>query len=134
MSGVNKVIILGRLGKDPEVRVLDMGKKVASFTLATSEVYKDKNGDKVEQVEWHNVVFWGSIVDVIEKYIKKGSQLYVEGKLKTRSYEDKEGVKKYVTEIMGNNLTMLGGGSKPETPEAVNAVASEQEVDDDLPF
>jgi len=133
MSGVNKVILVGRLGKDPEIKVLEMGRKVASFTLATSETYKDKNGDKQEVVEWHNVVYWGPIVDVIEKYIKKGHQLYIEGKLKTRSYE-KNGEKRYVTEVLGQSLSMLGGGSKQETAEAVNAVVVEGEVDDDLPF
>jgi single-strand DNA-binding protein len=109
MAGVNKVILVGNLGKDPEVRHLEGDKKVAKFTLATTEAYRDRNGQRVENTEWHNVEFWGPVTEVIEKYLKKGSQVYVEGKLRTRSYEDKEGVKKYVTEIMGQNLTLIGG-------------------------
>jgi single-strand DNA-binding protein len=109
MAGVNKVILVGNLGKDPEVRHLEGDKKVAKFTLATTEAYRDKNGQRVENTEWHNVEFWGPVTDVIEKYLKKGSQVYVEGKLRTRSYEDKEGVKKYVTEIIGQNMTLIGG-------------------------
>ncbi|GAL84409.1 single-stranded DNA-binding protein [Sporocytophaga myxococcoides] len=144
MSGVNKVILVGRLGKDPEIRVMESGRKVASFTLATSEVYKDKNGERVEQTEWHNVSFWGPIADVIEKYLKKGNQLYVEGKLRTRSYEDKEGVKKYTTEIIGQNMSMLGGGGARQadggeartsyTSEPVAQSASVDDDMDDLPF
>ena len=109
MAGVNKVILVGNLGKDPEVRHLDGDKKVAKFTLATTEAYRDRNGQRVENTEWHNVEFWGPITEVIEKYLKKGSQVYIEGKLRTRSYEDKEGLKKYVTEILGQNLTLIGG-------------------------
>ncbi|HEX8547867.1 MAG TPA: single-stranded DNA-binding protein [Cytophagaceae bacterium] len=108
MAGVNKVILVGHLGKDPEIRALESGRKVANFTLATTESYKDKNGERVDSTEWHNISFWGPIADVIEKYLKKGSQIYVEGKIRTRSYEDKDKVKKYVTEIVGNTMTMLG--------------------------
>jgi single-strand DNA-binding protein len=132
MSGVNKVILLGRLGKDPEIRVLEGGRKVANFTLATSESYKDKNGNKQEATEWHNCVFWGPIVEVIEKYVKKGQQLCVDGKLRTRSYEDKEGVKKYVTEILGNSLHMFGKGNNEPAQEA--EVVSTEQDEDDLPF
>src|SRR5690606_35819663 len=106
MAGVNKVILVGNLGKDPEVRTLENGRKVANFSLATSEAYKDKSGERVERTEWHNIVFWGPIAEVIERYVKKGSKIYVEGKLRTRSYEQ-EGVKKYITEIDGQNMTML---------------------------
>lgn len=112
MAGVNKVILLGHLGKDPEIRAMETGRRVANFTLATSESYKDKNGERVENTEWHNVVFWGPVTEVIEKYVKKGTQIYVEGKLRTRSYETKEGVKKYTTEILGDTITLLGGGPK----------------------
>lgn len=133
MAGVNKVILLGNLGKDPEVRVTESGRKVASFTLATTESYKDKNGERVDQTEWHNVVFWGPIADVIEKYLKKGSQIYVEGKLRTRSYEDKEGVKKYITEVIGSTMTMLGGRGEGKASEPiVQDMASDDS--DDLPF
>src|SRR6185437_4655579 len=112
MAGINKAILVGNLGKDPEVRAIEGGRKVANFSLATTESYKDRNGERVDSTEWHNIVFWGPIVDVIEKYLKKGSQVYIEGKIRTRSYDDKEGVKKYTTEIVGQTLTMLGGGSR----------------------
>jgi single-strand DNA-binding protein len=125
MAGVNKVILLGNLGKDPEVRVFEGGTKKASFTLATGETFLDKNGQRQDRTEWHNVVFWGNIVDVIEKYLKKGSQLYVEGRITTRSYDDKEGQKRYITEIVGQNMTLLGG--KPSGGGAENSDTSYQE-------
>jgi single-strand DNA-binding protein len=149
MAGVNKVILLGNLGKDPEVRSLEGGKRVAKFSLATTESYKDRDGNKVENTEWHNVEFWGPVVDVIEKYLKKGSSVYVEGKLRTRSYDDKDGVKKYTTEIVGQQLNLLG--SKPSdnsdtnhqfqqstttesiVNEPIPAALSSSDVDD-LPF
>ena len=93
MSGVNKVILLGNLGKDPEVRRLDDGRGVANFSLATSETYKNKAGEKVTNTEWHNVVLWSPLADIAESYLKKGSQVYIEGKISNRSYEDKDGVK-----------------------------------------
>lgn len=148
MAGVNKAILLGNVGKDPEIKAFEGGRKVANFTLATTESYKDKNGDRVDNTEWHNIAFWGPVVDVIEKYVKKGSQLYIEGKIRTRSYEAKEGGKKYITEIQGDTLTLLGAPrsgdssgnsnySKPATQEAsvqepfANSSMSES---DDLPF
>lgn len=147
MAGINKAILVGNLGKDPEVRAIEGGRKVANFSLATTESYKDRNGERVDSTEWHNIVFWGPIVDVIEKYLKKGSQVYIEGKIRTRSYDDKEGVKKYTTEIVGQTLTMLGGGggggSKSGNSESSYAEKSEAktanqsfvaEEDDDLPF
>jgi single-strand DNA-binding protein len=144
MAGINKVILVGNLGKDPELRTLESGRKVANFSLATTESYKDKNGDKVDQTEWHNLVFWGPIAEVIEKYLKKGSQIYVEGKIRTRSYDDKEGNKKYITEILGDKLTMLGSPSKggESSSPASNGKTVAQPVgqsfsasdDDDLPF
>lgn len=139
MAGINKAILIGNLGKDPETRTIESGRKVANFPLATTETYKDRNGDRVEQTEWHNVVFWGPIADVIEKYLKKGSQIYVEGKIRTRSYEDKEGNKKYITEILGDKMTMLGGGSRGEGQSSGKTVAQPvgqtfAAEDDDLPF
>ncbi len=132
MAGVNKVILLGNLGKDPEVRVFEGGTKKASFTLATGETFLDKNGQRQDRTEWHNVVFWGNIVDVIEKYLKKGSQLYLEGRITTRSYDDKEGQKRYITEIVGSNMTLLGGkpsGSGGENSEpSYQSTNSKQEV------
>ncbi len=108
MAGVNKVILVGNLGKDPDVRTIESGRKVANFPIATTEVYRDKNGERVENTEWHNIVLWGNQAEVAEKYLQKGNQVYVEGKLRTRSYEDKEGVKKYITEVVGQVMTMLG--------------------------
>ncbi|HXA02909.1 MAG TPA: single-stranded DNA-binding protein [Cytophagaceae bacterium] len=142
MAGINKVILIGNLGKDPEIRVMESGRKKASFSLATSESYKDKNGQRVDQTEWHNIVFWGAITDVIEKYLKKGSQIYVEGKITNRSYEDKDKVKKYITEIVGREMTMLGGAPKSgdssstyeKNGNAVPVGESHQGEEDDLPF
>jgi len=95
MAGVNKVILIGHLGKDPEVRHLENGTSVANFTLATSESYKDKTGNRIDQTEWHNIVVWRGLADVAEKFLKKGSQIYLEGKIRTRSWEDQGGNKKY---------------------------------------
>src|SRR4051812_24328099 len=127
MAGINKVILVGNLGKDPEIRSIENGRKVSNFTLATTESYKDKNGERVDQTEWHNVVFWGPIADVIERYLKKGSQIYVEGKIRTRSYEDKDGVKKYITEILGDKMTMLGAprGGSESAPSSVGKPAAQ---------
>lgn len=105
---VNKVILVGNVGKDPEVRTLDNGVSVASFSLATSESYKNKAGELVKSTEWHNISVWRGLADVASKYVKKGTQLYVEGKIRTRSYDDKDGNKKYITEIIADNFTMLG--------------------------
>src|SRR5690606_21709179 len=108
MSGVNKVILVGRLGKDPEVRNLDNGVSVANFTMATSETYKDRTtGEKKETTEWHNIVLWRGLAEVSQKYLHKGDLVYIEGKLRTRSWE-KEGVTRYTTEIVADNMTMLG--------------------------
>ena len=144
MAGINKAILVGNLGKDPEVRAIEGGRKVANFSLATTESYKDKNGERVDSTEWHNIVFWGPIVDVIEKYLKKGSQVYIEGKIRTRSYDDKEGLKKYTTEIVGQTLTMLGGGGSKNSGGGENSYAEKSETktanhsfaaeEDDPPF
>lgn len=114
MSGVNKVILIGRLGKDPEIRTFENGAKKASFTLATSETYKDREGNRVEQTEWHNITCWRNLADIAERYLLKGKLIYLEGKLRTRNWED-NGIKKYVTEIEANTFTMLG--SKNEEGE-----------------
>lgn len=107
MSGVNKVILIGNLGKDPEVRYLEGGIAVANFTLATTEVHKNRSGDKVESTEWHNIVLWRGLAEVAEKLLKKGMQVYIEGRLRTRAWDDKDGSKKRTTEIVGENLTIL---------------------------
>lgn len=152
MSGVNKVILVGRLGKDPEVRHLESGVAVANFSVATSEVYKDRNtGERKEVTEWHNVVLWRGLADVAEKYLKKGDMVYVEGKLRTRSWE-KDGVTRYTTEVVGDNMTMLspkgtneassGNAPQPDsaainvqesTSSGVADIAMEDGTDD-LPF
>ena len=107
MSGVNKVILVGHLGKDPEARQLEGGVSVVSFPLATSEVF-NKDGRKVEQTEWHNIVMWRGLADVAAKFLQKGKLVYIEGRLRTRSFEDKEGIKKYTTEVVAENFTLLG--------------------------
>ena len=121
MSGsINKVILIGNLGKDPEIRHLESGVSVANFPIATSEVYKDrKTGERVSQTEWHNIVLWRGLAEVSEKYLKKGDKVYIEGKMKTRSWQDQEGNNRYTTEVVGDNLTMLGKSSdrKEVTPE-----------------
>ena len=141
MAGVNKVILIGNLGKDPEVRHLESGASVANFPIATTESYKDKNGNRQDQTEWHNIVLWRGLATIAEKYLKKGSQVYIEGKLRSRSWEDKDGNTRYITEVMGDNLTMLGGGSREQTagstqessrPEA--APSNDKDDKDDLPF
>ncbi|MDP9079778.1 MAG: single-stranded DNA-binding protein [Bacteroidota bacterium] len=107
MSGVNKVILVGHLGKDPEARSLEGGVSVVSFPLATSESF-NKDGRKIEQTEWHNIVMWRGLADVAAKFLQKGKLVYIEGKLRTRSFEDKEGIKKYTTEVVAENFTLLG--------------------------
>lgn len=104
---INKVTLIGNVGKDPEVKVTSGDKKVARLTIATTEKYKTSSGEQKESTEWHNVVYWGVLAEVVEKYIKKGSQLYIEGKLTYRSYES-NGEKKYVTEIVGSEIQMMG--------------------------
>lgn len=135
---VNKVIIVGRIGKDPEVRHLESGKSVASFSVATSERYKDKNSNKKESTEWFNVVLWSPLSEVAEKYLKKGDQVYIEGKLSTRSYEAKDGGKRYITEVVGRELVMLGGGVKTSEleskPKEADVESNGGDDVDDLPF
>ena len=108
MASVNKVILVGNLGKDPEIKKFDSGIKNASFSLATTEKFKNKAGEMVSNTEWHNIVVWGTLSDVAEKYLKKGSQIYLEGKIKTSSWDDKSGAKRYKTEIYADSFTMLG--------------------------
>ncbi|MDP4679163.1 MAG: single-stranded DNA-binding protein [Cyclobacteriaceae bacterium] len=145
MAGVNKVILVGNLGKDPEVRHLENGRAVANFSLATTESYKNKQGEKVTQTEWHNIVLWTPLAELAEKYLKKGNQVYIEGKITTRSYEDKEGVQKYISEVVGRDMTFLGtkptGGDNISSESSANSTSgnssesatSETEIDD-LPF
>lgn len=143
MSGVNKAILVGRLGKDPEVRHLENGATVANFTMATSETYKDRTtGERKEITEWHNIVLWRGLADVAAKYLHKGDMVYIEGKIRTRSWE-KEGVTRYTTEVIGDNMTMLstkpsGGGSPEYSPSAPSSQGGadykSSDSSDDLPF
>ncbi len=147
MSGVNKVILVGRLGKDPEVRNLDNGAVVANFTLATSETYKDRTtGEKKEITEWHNVVLWRGLAEISQRYLHKGDMIYIEGKLRTRSWE-KEGVTRYTTEVIADNMTMIstrgssggqsGGNYAPAEAGQADSYRSPAPADtatDDLPF
>ena len=143
MSGVNKVILIGRLGQDVETRNLESGTSVSNFSIATSESYKDKQGERQENTQWHNIVMWGKLSEIAEKYLKKGDMVYIEGKLQTRSWKDKEDNTRYTTEIVGNNLTMLGGGSgsgsestkpKPASKAKAAPVNADSDEDDNLPF
>lgn len=108
MAGVNKVILIGNVGKDPEVKVLENGVRVANFPLATTEIYK-KDGNRLEQTEWHNIVLWRGLAEVTEKIVKKGATVYIEGKLRSRTWEDKDKVKRYSVEVVADTLTLLAG-------------------------
>ncbi|RAR72626.1 single-stranded DNA-binding protein [Flavobacterium aciduliphilum] len=104
----NKVQLIGNVGQEPEIKNLEKGKKVANFTIATHEVYYRENGDKVEQTEWHKVTAWGKTAEIVEKFVTKGKEIAIEGKLTHRSYDDKDGNKRYVTEIVANELLLIG--------------------------
>jgi single-strand DNA-binding protein len=109
MASVNKVILVGNLGRDPEIRYLPSGDPVANITIATSSKYKGKDGNMVEETEWHRVTFFGKLAEIVGQYLKKGRSVYVEGRIKTRKYTDKDGVEKYATDIIANEMQMLGG-------------------------
>lgn len=146
MAGVNKVILVGNLGKDPEVRHLESGVMVANFPLATTESYRDRNtGERRQVTEWHNIVLWRGLAEISEKFLKKGNQIYVEGKLRTRSWQDQEGNTRYTTEVVADNMTMLGGrpaegASSPAVTVAQDATPATSNItavsddSDDLPF
>jgi len=144
--GVNKVILIGNLGKDPEVQNFETGKK-ASFSLATTEVQRDREGNEIQHTEWHNVVMWRGLADIAETYLKKGSQVYVEGRLRSRSFDGKDGVKRFVTEVQVDNLVLLGGrkeqsndyhpSSYPQssaTPPANGPASAEAGTKEETPF
>lgn len=133
MAGVNKVILLGNLGKDPEVRHLESGRAVANFSLATSEVYKNKNGEKVTTTEWHNIVMWSPLAEIAEKYLKKGNQVYLDGKIQTRTYDDKDGNRKYITEIVVQNLNMLGSKNDGNSDTNANDYSKNNSADEGVP-
>ena len=141
----NKVILIGNVGKDPEVRHLETGIAVASFTLATTERYKNRNGELQDQTEWHNIVCWRNLAELSEKYIKKGAQIFVEGKIRTRSWADQTGAKRYTTEIVADNIRLLDRkGAVTGTPADMPVQAAPvsqpvytapvEDASDDLPF
>ena len=133
MASVNKIIIVGNLGKDPEERSFPDGSPVCNITVACSEKYKDKQGEQKEVTEWVNVVFFGKLAEIAGQYLRKGSSVYVEGKLKTEKYTDKNGVEKYSTKVIANSMQMLGG--KPSGESAPKASAPANTIaDDEIPF
>ena len=142
MAGVNKVIVLGHLGRDPEMRYTPDGKAIANFSLATSESFKDKEGNKQERTEWHRVVLFGRIAEIAGEYLRKGGMAYVEGRLQTRKWTDKEGQERYTTEIVGDRLQLIGGKKEDGGSEHASAPASRggntpppvEDFDDDIPF
>jgi single-strand DNA-binding protein len=144
MRGVNRVMLIGNLGKDPDVQYLEGNIGVAKFSLATTETFKDRTGKLISQTEWHTVVLWRGLAELAQKYLHRGSLVYIEGRLRTRSWEDKEGNKKFATEVVGDNLIMLdkkidganSGLPTPETAEGLNGSDSPtvNEPTPDLPF
>ena len=137
---LNKVMLIGNAGKDPEIRHLENDSIVASFTLATTERYKDKNGEWQEQTEWHNIVCWRSLAERVEKYVKKGSQLFMEGRIRTNNWVDQSGQKRYTIEILADNIQLLGKRAESQTTTqsiqgiAAPAEAANEDLPDDLPF
>ncbi len=148
MASVNKVIIVGNLGRDPEVRYMPDGGAIANISVATTESWKDKSGEKQERTEWHRVAFFGKLAEIAGEYLKKGSQVYVEGSLRTRKWQDKEGKDRYTTEIVADRMQMLGsrgGGSEAMSQEAPakehassksesKSVGGMEDLEDDIPF
>lgn len=147
MSSLNKAMIIGRLGQDPDVRYTQSNTAVANLSVATSERYKDKSGEWKENTEWHRVVAWGRLAEICQEYLKKGSQVYIEGPIQTRQWEDKDGQTRYTTEIKALTMTMLdskgssNGGGMPDAPDKGKPVSSNvdlndnfDDIDDDLPF
>jgi len=151
MASVNKVILIGNLGKDPEVRYMPSGEAIANISVATTDSWKDKSGEKQEKTEWHRVSFFGKLAEIVGEYLKKGSQVYVEGRLQTRKWQDKEGQDKYTTEIVADRMQMLGGRSgagggesmTTERPSSASGATAKpaakgkgdfDDFEDDIPF
>jgi single-strand DNA-binding protein len=137
----NKVILIGNVGKDPEVRHLETGTVVSSFTLATTERFRNKAGELQDQTEWHNIVCWRNLAELSEKYIKKGAQIFVEGKIRTRSWQDQTGAKRYTTEIVADNIRLLdrkgtvaAAPAEPVAPVQGFSAPMVEDTSDDLPF
>lgn len=134
---VNKVILIGRLGADPEIRYTADGQPVATFRLATSERWTDKNGQRQERTEWHRVVAFGRLAEICGEYLAKGRQVYIEGRLQTRSYEDRDGIKRFITEIVAQNMQMLGRRedlAPPSTEAQMSSPDEDLPPEEDLPF
>jgi single-strand DNA-binding protein len=129
---VNKVILIGRLGKDPTVKFTGTGTAVANFSICTTESWKDKDGKKQEKTEWHNIVAWKKLGEICGEYLTKGSLVYIEGKITNRSWDDKQGVKHYITEVVAHEMKMLGGGQ----PKATTGAGEQDpgQADEDIPF
>lgn len=141
MSGVNKVILVGRLGADPEIKTISSGNTVARLSLATSESWKDRDGNRQERTEWHRVVVWGKQAELCGKYLSKGRQVYIEGRLQTRSWEDQNGQKRYTTETVANAVQFLGGGAEASNRGAGGDLDSQDfgpepsfDADEEIPF
>ena len=130
MAGVNKVIIVGRLGSDPEVKAVSSGQNVARLSVATSDSWTDKSGEKQERTEWHRIVVWGNLADLCGRYLSKGRQVYLEGRLQTRSYEDQQGQKKYTTEIVAQTVQFLGSDGKSQD----ESTEPNLDTSDEIPF
>ncbi len=138
-KSLNKVLLIGNLGKDPELRYSANGLAIASFSIATNESTKDSDGNIQERTEWHNIITFGKLAEISNQYLKKGQKVYIEGSIRTRSYDDKNGIKRYVTEIFANDLIMLSPGKgleeiSPDTNNIPKESAQETSQDDDLPF
>jgi single-strand DNA-binding protein len=131
---VNKVILVGRLGADPELKYTPSGRAIANFSMATNESWKDRDGNPQEKTEWHRVTAWGKLAEIIGEWLKKGSSVYIEGKLQTRSYDDSNGVKRYITEVVAGSLEMLGNGRKEENQYSEEPESGIPPEEDDLPF
>jgi single-strand DNA-binding protein len=130
---MNKAILYGNVGKDAEVRLLESGKKVAKFSLATNKSYTNQQGEKITETAWHNIVLWGKLAELAEKYVKKGNSLIIEGEIVYRSYEDKDGVTKYVTEIVGDRLHFAGSKKEEDKPQSGKQPTSAMSDINDLP-
>ena len=134
MASINKVIVLGNLGKDPEVRHLPNGDAVCNFSLATTESWKDKDGNKQDKTEWHNVVIFRKLAEIAGEYLKKGRPVYIEGRLQTRKWQDKEGKDRYTTEIVADQMQMLGSREEAKEVSKAPAPANFDDMESDIPF
>lgn len=134
MASFQQVVLMGNLGRDPEIKHTASGQAVANFSIATSEKYKDKSGEKVEKTEWHNIVIWGKLAEIVGKYVTKGSTVHLVGKLQTRKWQDKEGKDRYTTEVVCHEMTMCGGGNKSDGEPKQSALEESAYDDSDIPF